>query len=128
MEERILKISSFLSDNQALIIKNSVNRLYFSGFNSSAGVLIVTPKNAYFLIDFRYYEKAKKTIKHLNVVLTKSYDEETIRVLTDEKITDLFLETDNISIVFFRNFCKSWCTFFNGVTVFIITVSNIKTD
>ena len=59
------------------IITDSVNRRYFTGMKSSAGILLVFPKDSVFLIDFRYIEKAKKTVKNCEVVLEKGnvYDQ-----------------------------------------------------
>ena len=55
----------------AAIVKDAYNRVYLTGFESSAGVLIVTEKNAYLLVDFRYYEAAKaQTADNIEVVLT----------------------------------------------------------
>ena len=69
MEKRIEKIKEILSDGQAAMITEDKNRFYFLGFNSSAGVLVITKESAYFYIDSRYIEKARKTIKNATVIL-----------------------------------------------------------
>ncbi|MBQ8108105.1 MAG: aminopeptidase P family protein [Ruminococcus sp.] len=51
------------------IINDQVNRRYFTGMKSSAGTLLVFPEESIFIIDFRYIEKAKKTVKNCQVVL-----------------------------------------------------------
>ena len=56
MERRINEIKNFLSDNDAALIMSDINRLYFTGFKSSAGAVLITKNDAYLLIDFRYFD------------------------------------------------------------------------
>lgn len=51
------------------IITDDVNRRYFTSMKSSAGTLVVFPECSYFIIDFRYIEKARKTVSSCNVIL-----------------------------------------------------------
>lgn len=51
------------------IITDDVNRRYFTSMKSSAGTLVVFPEKSYFIIDFRYIEKARKTITACEVIL-----------------------------------------------------------
>lgn len=51
------------------VITDDVNRRYFTAMKSSAGTLVVFPEKAYFIIDFRYIEKARKTVKACEVIL-----------------------------------------------------------
>ncbi len=54
------------------IITDDVNRRYFTGMKSSAGTLLVFPQESVFIIDFRYIEKAKKTVTDCKVLLEDS--------------------------------------------------------
>ena len=67
--ERISKLQEALTANQAVLLFNEYNRIYFSGFPSSAGTIVITKSKAFFLIDFRYYEKAKNTVENMDVLL-----------------------------------------------------------
>ena len=49
------------------LITSDINRRYFTGMKSSAGVVLAFPQKAYLLIDFRYIEKAKRLINHLRI-------------------------------------------------------------
>lgn len=49
------------------IITSDVNRRYFTGMKSSAGTLVVFAEKIYFIIDFRYIEKAEKLLKNTEV-------------------------------------------------------------
>ena len=51
----------------AALITSGENRFYFSGMRSSAGLLLATRDGCYFIIDFRYIEKARKTVKGCTV-------------------------------------------------------------
>lgn len=54
------------------IIEDDINRRYFTGMKSSAGTLVVFPEKSYLLIDFRYIEKARSTVKDCEVMLNNS--------------------------------------------------------
>ncbi len=56
---------------EGAVICSDVNRRYFTGMKSSAGTLLVFPDAAYLIIDFRYIEKAKATVKDCEVILQK---------------------------------------------------------
>ena len=70
MIKRIEKLQKNLKNNEAFIVNYGPNRFYLSGFNSSAGVIVITKSSADLIIDFRYYEKAKRVVKSCNVILT----------------------------------------------------------
>ena len=99
MEQRIKAIQNELQNGEGILINNAPNRLYFTGFSSSAGVLLISKNSCDFLIDFRYYEKAKSVIKHCNVLLanrsidqlqdlTKKYDLKTLYIETSYATVD----------------------------------------
>ena len=52
----------------AALITSDVNRRYFTGMKSSAGIVIILHDEAYLIIDFRYIEKAEKTVKNCTVI------------------------------------------------------------
>ena len=62
----------------AMLILDQMNRLFATGFSSSAGALLVTENKAWFFADSRYFEAAEATIKDARVLL----------ITKDEKITD----------------------------------------
>ncbi len=75
----------------ALIISNE-NRRYFTGFVSSLGYLLVTRKEAYLFVDFRYAEAAKKKTVGCEVVSYTDFSGEFGSVLRQEQIHSVFLE------------------------------------
>ena len=62
------RLSNLLpSDVDGAIIMSSHNRRYFTGFHSSAGVLLVTRGKSVFLTDFRYIEAARRAIENTGI-------------------------------------------------------------
>jgi Xaa-Pro aminopeptidase len=74
---RIKKLADNLPKNvDCALITSSINRRYFTGMKSSAGVLAVFRDGAYLFIDFRYIEKAKKMVKSAEVIeITRYYEQ-----------------------------------------------------
>ncbi|MDR2421687.1 MAG: Xaa-Pro peptidase family protein [Oscillospiraceae bacterium] len=50
------------ADIDALMITSPVNRLYATGFSSSAGVMLISPEKAWFFTDSRYIEAASLSV------------------------------------------------------------------
>lgn len=98
IKSRIEKLQSQLENNEAMLITSGVNRFYYTGFKSSAGVVVITKDDAYLLIDFRYIEKAKSAIDCLKVMLSQRQNSEIYDVLKKHNIKKLYLEADSVSI------------------------------
>jgi len=56
----------------ALFLTGPINRRWATGFKSSAGALIVTAKECYFIIDGRYIESARAAIQGVEMVQIKA--------------------------------------------------------
>lgn len=82
----------------AALITSEVNRLYFSGFKSSSGLVLATRDKAYFIVDFRYYEAAAKQVKNINVVLAADFKTELLKIIKKHKIKDILLENAGITL------------------------------
>lgn len=92
------------------IITSQVNRYYFTGFKSSAGTLVVTRDKSYFIIDFRYFEKAKLTIKNCEVILQKKLNEQIKQILNNHNIKTMGIENYNVTLNqynIFKNFFEN---------------------
>ncbi|MBR5783046.1 MAG: aminopeptidase P family protein [Clostridia bacterium] len=94
--KRIAEIQKHLTADSAALIVSGANRFYVTGFHSSAGSVIVTKEKAYFLIDFRYVEKAKSVVKSCDVILSGRQENEILSLL--EGVKYLYVETDSMSI------------------------------
>lgn len=98
IQERIEKLKTKLSSNEAVLILSPENRLYFSGFKSSAGAILITQNTKTLFIDFRYFEKAKQTVLALDVVLSQKLYSQIGEILKKENIKTIFLETDYVNL------------------------------
>ncbi len=98
MTNRVKKLQEMLTDGEAVLIESGANRLYFTGFHSSAGCVFVSKDKAVFLIDFRYFEKAKQVVTSCDVVLSsRSLDE--IKNLTEiSSVKRIYIETRSASV------------------------------
>jgi Xaa-Pro aminopeptidase len=78
---------------------NEINRRYITGFDSSSGVVIVFQNGkAYFLIDFRYYEAAKKEVTALEVIEVKDFYPQLKDLLKANNVKEIALEADCVSL------------------------------
>jgi Xaa-Pro aminopeptidase len=67
------KLQKSLPDGvDAALILSRHNRRYFTGFDSTEGIVFITREKAVFLVDFRYYEAAKAKVKSCGVELYES--------------------------------------------------------
>ena len=59
------------------------------------------------LIDFRYFEKAKATVKHLEVILAVKTAEQMKEIFAKEEISLIYVETDRINLESYKGLCKA---------------------
>ena len=95
---KIKEIQNLLNEDSCALISSDVNRFYLSEFPSSAGNIIITKDSATLLIDFRYFEKAKKTVKNMDVLLCQSLYKDITSVLKPKKIKNIYIETEHITL------------------------------
>jgi Xaa-Pro aminopeptidase len=69
---------------EALIILKPENRAYLSGFEGSAGMLLITKNQALLLVDFRYLEQAKNQAPHFEIIQYRQPLSETLRRVFQE--------------------------------------------
>lgn len=105
IKERILNLQEFLNDNEAFLISSQSNRFYLTGFNSSAGTVLITKSKAIFFIDFRYFEKAKSTVNSCDVVLYDKGDKGIYEFCKKQKIKTIFVETTHTSLSHHKYLC-----------------------
>ncbi len=102
-----------LNSGEAFISSDSSTRFYLTGFSSSAGFIIVTNKNAYFLIDFRYFEMAQKSVKDFKVILCENFAVQSAQIFKNEMVNKLYVEPTKLSVFDFEKYKKT----FSNITV-----------
>lgn len=92
------QVKSLLKKNKAdaLLLCSYQNRLWFTGFDSTFGFLLITKNKAVLSIDARYFEAASKVIKGVEIVLFKNMKtvEEVAKQL---KVNHLLIEGDYLT-------------------------------
>lgn len=87
-----------------LLITNATNRRYLTGFTGSAGVTLITRKEAFLLTDFRYGGQAKAQVDHYETIIYQS-SRFMIQSLVDHiqklDIQRLGFESDDVSFNFY---------------------------
>ncbi len=98
MIHRIKKIQAALKNGEAFMIESKPNRLYLTGFSSSAGTLLITKETAEFFIDFRYFEKAAKTISHCKTTLQTNRMAQIQNFIDTNEIKNFYVESSSITL------------------------------
>lgn len=101
-------LESRLKDfTECAVITSGVNRRYFTGMRSSAGALVVFPEKAYLIIDFRYIEKAQKTVKDCEVVLQKRLYDQINSLVSEHNAKKISVEADTVTISQLNDFRRN---------------------
>ena len=77
----------------AALITGKFNRLYLTGLDSSAGVLLVTRQGGALIIDSRYHELAQRTAKGCEVILQGELYGQISELLRTQGVSTLALES-----------------------------------
>ena len=100
-------IQSELEIGSALLVASIPNRFYLTGFETSDGFVFITNEKAVFLIDFRYVEKAKATVKSCEVKLSSAPLKEIAELCCENEIKTLYCESEYVSLSFNRSLCEA---------------------
>lgn len=99
MEQRISRLREQIPPQlDAILITSDINRLFYTGMASTAGTLLVTPKGAVFIIDFRYYELASQAIKGCRVLLQEKLMDQLNQLLEEFGVKTLGLESGYMTL------------------------------
>ena len=132
MIERIKELQNFLKKNDAALITSDINRLYFTGFKSSAGAVLITKFKAFLLVDFRYFEMAKNSVSHLEVRLISRLYKDIEEILKELTVENILIETDNTTLDSFSSLQKAFESFNilneNSLTQKIAQMRSIKDE
>lgn len=99
-------MSRLPQDVDAVILNSEHNRLYYTGLASSAGTLLVLREKAYFIIDFRYIEVAKKKAQGCEVLLQQKLGEQLRQLTGKHGVKRIALESENCSVKEYTSFCR----------------------
>lgn len=80
------------------LITSDINRRYFTGMKSSAGMVLIFRDAAYLLIDFRYIEKARKTVKNCEVIEYKNLKEQISGLMKKHSANSIAVEAADMTL------------------------------
>lgn len=93
------------------LITSDISRRYFTGMKSSAGIVLIFKKNAYLLIDFRYIEKAKNTVKRCEVIEQINLTEQITILMKKHNAKTIAVESSDMTLCNMELFEKSFPKF-----------------
>lgn len=97
--KRIEKLRQLLKNNdEAILITNEINVGYFSGFQHSEGVLLVTSEESCLMVDFRYIVAAQKYADNCRVICFTRLLKDLAVLLKKYSIKSIYLESSDISL------------------------------
>ncbi len=82
----------------AALITEDINRRYFTGMKSSAGTVLVTRERAYLIIDFRYIEKAQKTVRDAEVIMQDKLYDQINEILLKHGVKTVAIESRSVTV------------------------------
>ena len=104
---RIDILRSRLPEDSCALITSDVNRRYFTGMRSSAGTLIVFKDSAYLIIDSRYIEKARDTVKDCDVILQERLYSQLSELIAKNHAERVWVESDTMTLSEFERLKKN---------------------
>ena len=94
---------------ECALVTSDINRRYFTGMKSSAGTLLVFQDASYLIIDFRYIEKARKTVSGCEVILQEGGGglyRQINELCARHNISEISLEAQNVTLAQSRQLSK----------------------
>ena len=80
------------------LITSDINRRYFTGMKSSAGVIAAFPEKSYLLIDFRYIEKARAVVKDAEVIEMKRIFPQLMELFNRHGAKTVAIESESMTV------------------------------
>ena len=110
MNSRVQKLRKQFAGNKvdAILVTQSVNRRYLSGFDGSAGFLVISGRKAVLATDFRYTEQAVAEAPDFEILrIANSVDSWFPGLLAEMNIKSLGFEAGDITFQFHRQLNKA---------------------
>lgn len=88
-------------DADAALITSDVNRLYYTGFASSAGTILAVKGESWLIIDSRYFEAASRGVTACSVILQDQLHEQLAGLLHAAGVKTLAVESRGMTLASF---------------------------
>lgn len=119
------------SNVDAVLITSGINRRYFTGFNSTAGMYLITKEKNYFIVDFRYITAARAGLSGCEVIQTeknKTYNDILNKIFEEQAIKKLGIEYQTMTIAEFESLKSALKVEFVNASDDIQKLRNSKTE
>ncbi len=120
----IAQLASQLKSTQAALILSEENRLYFTGFPSSNGTLLVMPEESAFVTDSRYFEAASNTVTEAQVLLQDQVYQQVFDLLQKHSCTEILVESERMTLSELNKWRKMLPTYSFNVSNRLDTLAN----
>ncbi len=101
----IQKLVEQLNCGEAALIVSLENRTYFTGFTSSNGYLLISPKGSVFITDSRYIEQAKNQVTNCDdVILQKDLRTQLVSEAKKLGAKKILLESERTTIAKYNSY------------------------
>ncbi len=94
--ERLIK--NLTDEHHGVLITSDVSRRYLCGFQSSAGVILITREESILIIDSRYFDKAVERVTDCTVILMDNIREQLTDLLIKHDIRRLSVESERMTL------------------------------
>ena len=85
-------------DAECALITSAINRRYFTGMKSSDGTVLIFRDKAYLIIDFRYIEKARATVKNAEVIEQRKLYSQIAELLEKHNVSSMAIESQTMTV------------------------------
>jgi Xaa-Pro aminopeptidase len=109
MKNRIEKAREMMEEKglDGFLVEKAVNRFYLTGFTGTAGRVLFTPENNYFITDFRYTEQANSQTDGYKIIeINRKVPEKLAKILKEDGVTKLGFEGKDVSYHTYQNYKK----------------------
>jgi Xaa-Pro aminopeptidase len=102
LADRAAQVQSFLKPGQGALLTEYRHRVFFLEFPSSAGTILLTPENRYFLVDFRYIEMAGRIENGFQVILQDQLSQQLGALAEENRVTEFFTDVEVLTLESFE--------------------------
>lgn len=128
---KLTKLRAQLTDENldGILVTNPYNRRYITGFTGTAGVALITEKEAIFITDFRYVTQAREETKGFTIVQhQKTIVEEIAKQIEVLGIKRLGFEENDVTYSTYTTYKSTFQTELVPTSDIIETIRLIKDD
>lgn len=106
-EARICAVREKLKKGSAALVTDELSIFYLTGFPHSEGYLLLTEKDSYLLVDFRYIEAAENTVKSSQVLRFTNAFEVINSIISADNVNKVYIETHKVTVDNLKSFKKN---------------------